>query len=529
MYRMLIVDDEALIVQGMKRAIDRLELFSVETAFSGIEAYERIRRGGIDAMLLDINMPDMNGIELLRRLHESGRSVPTAIISGYEEFDYAKQAMRYGASDYILKPVSPRDVAAIGLKIFERLEAENLQERRNEELRQFVMDHRGIIKQKLLSDILDGSVQRERLAEIRKLYGVDLRGEYFTASVICICRAREGLGEMVFQIALRRAEQEIERIFADVPEAILFNMENARYVLLISAVMPFDTPLLEELLNQTADAIGAVDGVEVFIGKGDEVRGLEAVPDSYHSANAAIDYRAMFQNERVYVISDYRKNSRITALQRMLTALETQLRRMQYDQAEESINRIFDHIGAEKEAFTNPQVMFVYNRMNCALMSVMLENGLMAVDSSMHDWGFGDRQPSLKQLRSHALGLLNIIRREIYRSYSDQNRGISHKVARYVRENYSDSGLSVNRISAEMNYSANYLGNAFKREYGESITDYLNQYRVEMAKKLMDETDMRVYEIAFAVGFNDQHYFSKIFRRIAGASPSEYRDAGPEM
>lgn len=525
MYRLLIVDDESLIVQGMKRAIDRLELFDVETASNGVEAYERIRAGGIDAMLVDINMPDMNGIELLRRLSETGRSIPAAIISGYEEFDYAKQAMRYGASDYILKPVSPKDVATIGLKIFEQLELEKQQERQTEKLRQFVMEQRDIIKQKLLSDILDGSVEKERLEEIHKLYGMDLRGEYFTASVIYIRRAQEGLGEMEFQIALRQVEQIIEHIFADVPEAILFNMENARYVLLISAPVSFEASLLEQLLNDTADAIAGVDGIEAFIGKGDEVHGLELVSDSYYSANEAIDYHAMFQNERVYVISDYRKNGKITALQRMLTSMETHLRRMQYDQAELGINHIFDHLCAGEESYTAQQILFVYNRMNCALMSVMLENGLMAMDSGIQEYNLGDRQPSAEELRGRALSLLDIIRREILRSYSDKNRGISHKVADFIRENYADSGLSVNRISAELNYSANYLGNAFKREYGESINDFLNQTRVEMAKKLMDESDMRVYEIAFAVGFNDQHYFSKTFRRIVGVSPSEYRDA----
>lgn len=524
MYRMLIADDEALIAQGMKRAIDRLELFEVITVSNGLEAYDRIRSGGIDAMLLDINMPDMNGIELLRKLSETGRSIPTAIISGYEEFDYAKLAMRYGASDYVLKPVLPKDVAAIGLKIFEHLEREKLQKQRSDELRQFVMNQRGIIKQKLLSDILDGSVERDRLKEIRKLYGMDLRGEYFTVSVICIRRAKEGMGEMEFQIALRRVEQEIERIFADVPEAILFNMENARYVLLISAVVPFEASLLEQLLNDTADVLAGFDGIEAFIGKGEEVTGLECVSDSYHSANEALDYQAMFRNERVYVISDYRKNSRITALQRMLGGMETHLRHMQYDLVEEAINRIFDHMNAEREEYTASQLIFVYNRMNCALMSVMLENGLMAMDSGLPDLNLDGRQPSAEELRGRALSLLGVLRKEIFRSYSDKNRGISQKVADYIRENYADSGLSVNRISAELNYSANYLGNAFKREYGESINDYLTKTRVEMAKKLMDESDMRVYEIAFAVGFNDQHYFSKTFRRIVGVSPSEYRD-----
>lgn len=519
MYRMLIVDDEQLIAQGMQRAIARLELFEIETVYSGREALERVLAGGVDAMLLDINIPDMTGIEIMRALSEREKMVPTVIISGYEEFDYAKLAMRYGAMDYVLKPVLPKDVAAIGLKIFECLESAEQERRRNEELRRFVMEHRTVIKQKLLSDILAGSVQRTRLEEIHRLYGIDLRGEYFTAVVICIRRARETLEELDFQIGLRRVEQEIERAFTDVPEANLFNMENARYALLISAALPFDAALLERLLDQTADALNAIEGLEAYIGQGEEVRGLEQVAASYRSANDALDYQAMFQNDRIYAIRDYRKNARLTEIQHMLTAMETHLRRMQYDGAEELINRIFDWIG-EGEQLTGPELQFMFSRMSCALMSVMLENGLITVNAPTPELQPAD---SPRQLRGKALAMLGVIRREIYRSYSDKNRGISRRVKEYIAEHYSDSGLSVNRISAEMNYSANYLGNAFKREYGESINDYLGKCRVEAAKHLMDETDMRIYEIAFAVGFNDQHYFSKTFRRFAGMSPSEYR------
>ncbi len=530
MYRMLIVDDENLIAQGMQRAIARTELFETEIAFNGASACERIQAGGIDAMLLDINMPDMNGIELLQKLHESGISLPTVIISGYEEFDYAQLAMRYGAIDYILKPISPADVSSIGQKLFDLLEENARKARENEALYQFVRSQRDVIKQKMLSDILDGTIDSSRLDELRRLYGVDLRGNYFTCALILICRIANTLSEMDFQVALRRAGQEIERVLADVPGANLFNMENARYVLLIASAVPLDALKMEKLLSDTARALAEIAGVEAFIGKGEQVRGLEHVCDSYHAANSAIDLRAVFQSERIFIIEDYRKNTAFNQAQRLIEAMETHARRLDCDQAEAELTQLATLV-LDNASFNEMQLSFIGCRIASTLMSVMLENDVMLTESVMKELLFPGVRTAAQCARfcARAVAAFDMLRKDIPKTYRDQNRSLSHRAADYIRAHFAEPNLSVNRIASEMNYSANYLGNAFKREYGENINDYLNKYRVEQAKRLMNESDMRVYEIAFAVGFNDQHYFSRTFRRIAGVSPSEYREYADSM
>ena len=162
---------------------------------------------------------------------------------------------------------------------------------------------------------------------MRKIYGIDLRGECFTVAVICIRRRDEAMGEMRFQMLLRMAEQQIAQQISDVPEADLFNMENARYVLLFSSASPFDSVRLSELLEQIASALERLEGVDVYIGKGVEVRGLEHVRDSYHSADAALDYREMFKNDHVYDIVDFRKDASILEVQSHLDAIDAKAAR----------------------------------------------------------------------------------------------------------------------------------------------------------------------------------------------------------
>ena len=524
MYKLLVADDESLIVRGVCRTLSRLGMFEIEWALNGKDAWEILERKQTDAMLLDINMPDIDGITLLKKLSEIGTGVETVIISGYEAFDYAQEALRYGALDYLLKPLTPKDVEAVGIKLYERLEARKKEEEVNRQLREFVMQQRGTIKQKVLSDILRGSVQPRQIEEMRKIYGIDLRGECFTVAVICIRRRDEAMGEMRFQMLLRMAEQQIAQQISDVPEADLFNMENARYVLLFSSASPFDSVRLSELLEQIASALEGLEGVDVYIGKGVEVRGLEHVRDSYHSADAALDYREMFKNDHVYDIVDFRKDPSILEVQSHLDTIDAKLRGMQYQEVQAEVAALFACLDASR-TLTQAQRCFYLCKCSTLLMSIMLENGL-AADGFIEELFFaGDKIPeSPERLKRGILAALNVIREDMFRVYSEKNHGISLKAAEYIKEHYGDETLCVRKLSEILNYSANYLGNVFKREYGESINDFINRYRVKMAKKLMDETDMMVYEIAFAVGFSNQHYFSRTFKRITGLAPSEYRN-----
>ena len=139
MYKLLVADDESLIVRGVCRTLSRLGMFEIEWALNGKDAWEILERKQTDAMLLDINMPDIDGITLLKKLSEIGTGVETVIISGYEAFDYAQEALRYGAPDYLLKPLTPKDVEAVGVKLYERLEARKKEEEVNRQLREFVM------------------------------------------------------------------------------------------------------------------------------------------------------------------------------------------------------------------------------------------------------------------------------------------------------------------------------------------------------------------------------------------------------
>ena len=140
MDKVLVVDDEKLICEGMRRALEGLALFQVHTAASGLEALKLLETEDIQGMLLDIAMPDMDGLELMRRLSQRPERPFTMIISGYEEFAYAQQALTYGAVDYVLKPVDAEDVARMGLRLYQLIQDRRARREHTEKMHQFVLE-----------------------------------------------------------------------------------------------------------------------------------------------------------------------------------------------------------------------------------------------------------------------------------------------------------------------------------------------------------------------------------------------------
>lgn len=471
MDKVLVVDDEKLICEGMRRALEGLALFQVHTAASGLEALKLLETEDIQGMLLDIAMPDMDGLELMRRLSQRPERPFTMIISGYEEFAYAQQALTYGAVDYVLKPVDAEDVARMGLRLYQLIQDRRARREHTEKMHQFVLEHRDAIKQKLLTDILEGQIVSRTLEDMRAVYGIRLDGEYFMAAVIYLCRGDEGVEEVAFQVALKAFEEELNRLVAQpCPFHInLFNMENARYVLLLAGAQPLDGQRIQSLLDQVLQAAAGVEGLKCYAGKGDQVRGLNNLSASYVHANEALDYRALFGSGVVYDIGDYRKNPQVLGLSATLEEIQGHLRFQRFDQAETGVRAIFQRLG--QRGLTQGQIRFFTLRLMLVLSGILVENGMDAPEGFWQDvlTVRGQlNQRTLPRVQARALHMLEAARRALQRDYSEQHRRLAQQVKEHIQAHYADNRLSVNHLSALFNYSPNYLGNVFKRAYGVS-------------------------------------------------------------
>ncbi len=529
MYKLLVVDDEKRIREGMAAAVRAAGQFEAYTADSGKTALALLKRQPMDAMLLDISMPDMNGLELLRALKDTDALPLTVVISGYEQFDYAREAMCCGAIDYLLKPVDAEDLAALCARLAERIVRAKARREHESQLQTYVQEHRSDIRQKLLTDILDGRIDRGMLGSIRSVYGIDLRGEWFCAAVILLRRRDADVAEMEFQVALRRFEIALDALLQQ-PRAFcvnVFNMENARYILLMNGGAAPPAGEVDALLNAALAECAAIPEVRAYIGKGGPADAYEQLSVSYAQANQALYFRSTFGPGVVYDISDYQHNAAQAAAALMLDEIEELARKGRYEQAAERTERLFETLRENLRAFSSAQLRYFLLRSRMMLPMILLRSGMEFTDEMLLE-GIRMRGPvgerELRRARDYTLQMLRAIRPQVAETNSSRQRETAAQLRAYVDEHYADNDLSVSGMSGRFGYSANYLGNLFKNAYSVSINDYINQRRVRQAQRLIDETALHIYEIAFRVGFSDQNYFSRIFKKYTGLSPREYRD-----
>lgn len=527
MYNLLIVDDEKRIREGMAAAVRKTNLFQVREASNGLQALEQLAQQDADALLLDISMPDMDGLDLLRNLSMRENAPLTVVISGYENFDYVREAMCHGAIDYLLKPVDGDDLRALSLRLVERLKQRDSHQRYEMQLQTYVQQHKTEIRQKLLTDILDGRITRSMLEDIHSVYGIELRGKAFCVAVLQLQRVPSA-GEMDFQMTLRRVELSLDALFSRRRnfQVNLFNMENARYILVFNGERDLPMAEVDALLDEILLHCAQVTELRAYIGKGGAVNAYEQLSTSFMQANQALDHKAVFGPGVVYDIQDYQSDELAQACL-LMDEIEEKLRQGQYGAVEEMVQRLFDKLLKNIDRYSSAQIRYFILRCRMLTPMILLRNGHSYSADVLTD-GLRTRgsvnERELRRARDSALQLLHALRPLMNENSRTRQAELAQRLLNHIDANFADSALSVSSLSTAFGYSANYLGNLFKRAFSTSINDYINQCRVRQAQKLIGETTLHVYEVAFHVGFADQNYFSKIFKKYTGLSPREYRD-----
>lgn len=529
MYKLLVVDDEKRIREGMAAAVRATGLFEAYTAEGGAAALALLKQTPMDAMLLDISMPDMNGLEMLHALRDTDALPVTVVISGFEQFDYVREAMCCGAIDYLLKPVDADDLSALCARLTEQIVKRQARQKHLRQLQDYVQEHRSEIRQKLLSDILDGRIDRSMLGSIREVYGIDLSGNWFSAAVILLRRRDADVSEMTFQVALRRFEIALDARLNQ-PRAFCvnrFNMENARYILLFNGEKAPPAEEVDALFNGVLTDCGEIPEIRAYIGKGGHTDAYEQLSTVYAQANQALYFRSTFGPGVVYDISDYQQNAAQSTAELMLDEIEELARKGRYEQAAERTEKLFEFLRENLRAFSSANLRYFLLRSRLMAPMALVRSGMEFTDEMLLE---GIRmhgsvtERDLRRARDYTVQMLRAVRPRLAETNSSRQKETAAQLRAYVDEHYADNELSVSGMSNRFGYSANYLGNIFKNAYSISVNDYINQRRVQQARRLIDETALHIYEIAFRVGFSDQNYFSRIFKKYTGLSPREYRE-----
>ena len=527
-YRVLLADDEEEIRSGISRKIDwaSLGLTLVGEAGNGEEALELAEQLRPDVVLTDIKMPFLDGLELCRRLRVTLPGARLVVFSGFDDFEYARQAMSLGVSEYILKPINAPELRQVLEKLRDQLDRQRLERRDMETLRRRYEESLPVLRELFYTRLLSGQIRPEQVQDRAARYEIDLPQGLWTAALVHV----DGLGDEGErdELLLLSVQSFLEKHFAlagCAARVVLYGDMAALLVHLDREERLY--PLLEEL-ERLSRLSQSYLGLRLTTGVGLPCRGPEELNRSAAGARSALDYRVLAGGGRVIYIGDLEPQSAAAPSfeeedQRALSAavkLGTQ------EQAEAVVRGLMDRLRHAGLSLSKCD-LFLLEVVTCLVRltrsgglpveEVFGENFTGAV--SVSDFS------SLEELGRWLAERCGRLHDLLGRRRSDSTWQMVERAKDYIAGHYTDEQLSVEALCSHIHLSPTYFSTVFKREVGMSFTAYVTKVRMEEAARLLRETDEKTYRIAEAAGFSDPNYFSYVFKRHFGLSPSKFRAA----
>lgn len=512
MYKAFLVDDEPFILDGLYDAVDwssyGLELTG--RAENGKQALERMKEVPVDILITDITMPVMNGLELISAARQLYPELRIIILSGYNEFDYLKQGMRLGIENYLLKPINFTELTETLQNTVEKLNATASQSL----IPAFTDDEIGILRDNILYRWMTGQIAPAELAERARLLGIVFEWPYLLASIV---RPDDEDEQMVLE--LRREIK--QRVAADRATVCFTNLEGDIVIVFMGDSPEACKLAALDLLTRLRDELG--DSYRSRISLGTVKRMGEEQRQSYEQARRAQEYFLMLGRTD---IAEY--ETLIPDRDAQLTQIPVDwfdLGKLMVAKDKENLfTRIEEEFQqAQKQEGVTPALLrsLAIEMMLRLKMELNDLKSAQAMVSGLYKDVFGKAAlasdvAELVALVQEAAGMMIDILGQ------DDRSPIVKQVLNHIHEFYMEE-MSLKSLGRKYNIHPGYLGKLFNKETNETFTDYINKYRIQKAKEMLKETNLKVHEIARGVGYWETGYFHKQFKKYVGISPTDYK------
>lgn len=539
MFRLLVVEDEEMIRNKIIYNTNWKEHGFVEVlqASNGMEALDIVRKNNIDIVITDIQMPEMNGIELIREIKSLNRGIKCIIITAYAEFEYAKESVKLNVNDYILKPFKSKDLLDIVKKLSEEINRERNERVEVENLRRQLRENKKALREKLFNDLLSNSYIGEIESDLNYLELSKLRNREYFIAVININNFMELIIEedeeqkyivnLSFYNLVTKFLTYLEKDSSDTSEdKLVYSVINYKIDQLVIVVYEDNdkfTSAFEDLIK-----LGRMElGFCITIGIGNKYKNLTDVHISYREACSAALLDRVYGREIVYIFNDLNFGNKVYSKQLHIlgdTKLYDDLKIGAFPEIKNDIVDIITQIKSSKLELDAINTI-IYN---VVLLSCKTINELgydifeiMGEDFNLH---FDVKEiNNLVQLEEWLLSFFYKVNEYIDQKRSNRNQKLLSKVKDYVDGNYNEN-ITLTSISKDFGISSGYLSVLFNDYIGQNFIDYLTNLRIQSAKNLLKRTDLKIYEIADRVGYRDAYYFSTAFKKIVGINPTDYRE-----
>lgn len=544
MLKIFLAEDEVVVRETIKRMIpwEELGFELVGEAADGEMALPLLIRQQPDLLITDIKMPFMDGLTLARLAKKEIPGLKVVILSGYDDFNYAKQAIGIGVEDYLLKPITKNALIERLSEIRSRYEHEKTQKEYYEKFQREMQAYEKNSSRDFFEALVGGSMDMMEVYKRAEKLGLDIVAEAYNVLIFTMNCDEDFSGQRDEYSSWEAESLELlENFFAGHSSAMLFRSNIFSYGVLLKG----QRETIEENTRACVDEIRKIlsrqDGRrEWFLAVGQSVERLSQIQKSYHTASRAFSQRYLYDENILY-----------------------------YDEME-----TMEHPGGQAETEDNAYLQKVdVNALNPAILQKFLSNGLQEeTENFVKDYFYAIGQEPMESLVFRNYVILNVrfsvisfikglgcdtnemesadteevlaesgknmesaiayakkmISQAIEirdQNSGNKNRSILKTAVDFIDSYYMEEDISLNTVANVANVSSNHFSALFSQNMGQTFIEYLTTLRMNKAKELLRCTGMRSSEIAGEIGYKDAHYFSYLFKKTQGMTPSDYRKA----
>lgn len=527
-YKVLFADDEYWTREKMKTIIpwEKYHLEFMKPAENGEEVLEKILEEKPDILITDINMPYINGVELLKRINEKYSDIVTFIISGYDDFAYVKESFLQGSINYLLKPIGKIELVNALSKALEIISQRRQDEKQAKDEEMEILKSASLIQDREFSQLLE----KEELPftpNITMNNSVDFTG--VTLILIKIHDMSELSAKYHYDMNLLSysIKYEIKRRIDNEKVFIFNHIYRANEFI---AVIDKEVEEIVSISRRLLLDFSKITTSPITIVISDNAYTLESIREAYIQTVTVLMTRP-FQKNSIVLRADKGKNR--TIKNRLTEADKNELvNLLQFGRKEEIIKLIFEKTGllyCEQQGWdyletrqTVKRILnliqeFLMKRKNDPKEALLVDNSMEVIDKSLE---LLDVQ-YIKELLDDTLESVLTVGKE--QASGDSMKEIVWQAMAYIEENYFEP-LTLSMLAKRYHVESTYFSRLFRKETGENIMQCIARTRIERAKFYMQEVKINLTEIAFMVGYDDYTYFNKVFRKMEGISPREYRN-----
>ncbi|RKP57339.1 response regulator [Cohnella endophytica] len=528
--KLLIVDDEERTRELLRKHVpwDELGIAEVRTARNGQVALELAVEWVPDIILCDVRMPKMNGIEFAQQYRAIDSACQIIFLSGFSDKQYLKSAIQLKALNYIEKPVNLDEVREV-VQLAVQLKFDERRKQSEDQRLQAGFDRslpflRQEMVRKLITDPTSNHVRPA--LENEATFLLPNNGPYTVAAA------------PLYWDAVQLPEDP-----TSIQEALLYALNTHPRIAKLRLICGFDSrnwlilvlpgafgstyrerrEVIEELYVALRKIVG--DFINLRLGVGEPVPTLEEIPYSYRTAvNMSIMQYYGDGNKPLFQSEFSGGNKPLETDWDEIRGIRDTLRKGDLEEVKRAVRRLTERARKHRD-LDILRLKDNYFQYLLVILEVAVQQGITEQSEDAerrYIWKEVDRIPSLDRLEDYVLSFLQPFAENT--GTEDQGSGKIREIVKYIHAHFQDKGFTIQAIANHVNLSETYLCSYFKKQRGETVKEFITLTRTEKAKELLRDKNMKLFEVAVRVGFNDANYFTTFFKRYVGCTPSEYRE-----